>query len=235
MTWKQLGFFILLYLAALQNVPQGALRGGGGGRRVQAWQRSSRSPCPACGRPPPSSCSWPSITGANLFTEPYLLTNGGGPDGASASPVLVMYQQGIEQGHPDVAAAIGVLLVLGVLIIALVNALPGEGLSMSTDHQRSTPMRPDGGRHRPPVAPHEQRSGSRPRAPRVLTLGRRCVFLFPFYYMLVGSLQAKPDTSLAGAFPTPRPDAATTTSEINGRIDLVRVAGQLRCLHRRAC
>ena len=24
------------------------------------------------------------ITGANLFTEPYLLTNGGGPDGASS-------------------------------------------------------------------------------------------------------------------------------------------------------
>ncbi|MEJ7690028.1 MAG: hypothetical protein WKF76_06125 [Nocardioidaceae bacterium] len=48
------------------------------------------------------------ITGANLFTEPYLLTNGGGPDGASTSPVLVMYQKGIEQGNPDVAAAIGV-------------------------------------------------------------------------------------------------------------------------------
>jgi multiple sugar transport system permease protein len=29
-----------------------------------------------------------------------------------------MYQRGIEQGHPDVAAAIGVLLVIGVLLIA---------------------------------------------------------------------------------------------------------------------
>ena len=48
------------------------------------------------------------ITGANLFTEPYLLTNGGGPDGASASPVFVMYQKGIEQGNPDTASAIGV-------------------------------------------------------------------------------------------------------------------------------
>ena len=61
------------------------------------------------------------ITGANLFTEPYLLTSGGGPDGASASPVLVMYQKGIQQGNPDVAAAIGVLLVIAVLIISLVN------------------------------------------------------------------------------------------------------------------
>ena len=61
------------------------------------------------------------ITGANLFTEPYLLTNGGGPNGASASPVLLMYQRGIEQGNPDIAAAIGVLLMIGVLIIAFVN------------------------------------------------------------------------------------------------------------------
>ncbi|HEU4812513.1 MAG TPA: carbohydrate ABC transporter permease [Nocardioides sp.] len=28
------------------------------------------------------------------------------------------------------------------------------------------------------------------------------LFLFPFYYMLIGSLQKDPDTSLAGAFPT---------------------------------
>ncbi|HEY0699928.1 MAG TPA: sugar ABC transporter permease, partial [Micromonospora sp.] len=61
------------------------------------------------------------ITGANLFTEPYLLTGGGGPNGASASPVLVMYQRGIQQGQPDVAAAIGVLLVIGALVVSAVN------------------------------------------------------------------------------------------------------------------
>jgi multiple sugar transport system permease protein len=61
------------------------------------------------------------ITGANLFTEPFLLTGGGGPNGASASPVLIMYQRGIEQGKPDVAAAIGVLLVIGVLLASLVS------------------------------------------------------------------------------------------------------------------
>ena len=73
------------------------------------------------------------ITGANLFTEPYLLTNGGGPDGASASPVLVMYQKGIEQGNPDVASAIGVILVArrpGDL--AGQPQAPGEGLRWHT-------------------------------------------------------------------------------------------------------
>ncbi len=32
-----------------------------------------------------------------------------------------MYQKGIEQGSPDLAAAIGVVLVIGVLLISLVN------------------------------------------------------------------------------------------------------------------
>jgi len=36
----------------------------------------------------------------------------------------------------------------------------------------------------------------------VLTLGA-IAFLFPFYYMLVGSLQTAPDTTIAGAFPNP--------------------------------
>jgi multiple sugar transport system permease protein len=63
------------------------------------------------------------ITGANLFTEPYLLTGGGGPDGHSNSPVLLMYQRGIEQGHPDVASAIGVLLIIGVLALAGLHQL----------------------------------------------------------------------------------------------------------------
>src|SRR5665647_2554093 len=46
------------------------------------------------------------ITGANLFTEPYLLTNGGSPNGASTTPVLLIYQQAIQQHHPDRASAV---------------------------------------------------------------------------------------------------------------------------------
>ena len=61
------------------------------------------------------------VTGANLFTEPYLLTSGGGPDKASTSPVLLMYQKGIEQGNPDIVSAIGIILVIVVLAIALIG------------------------------------------------------------------------------------------------------------------
>jgi multiple sugar transport system permease protein len=121
-TWKQLGFFILLYLAALQNVPRELYEAAsvdGASRWNSFWSVTVPGVRPATTLVTLLAI----ITGANLFTEPYLLTNGGGPNGRSASPVLLMYQRGIEQGHPDVAAAIGILLVIGVLLVAGVQRL----------------------------------------------------------------------------------------------------------------
>ena len=119
-TWKQLGFYILLYLAALQAVPkelyESASTDGAGA------VRSFFSVTVPGVRPATVLVLLVStVTGANLFTEPYLLTGGGGPNGASASPVLIMYQDGLQQGHPDTAAAIGVVLVIVVLGIALLQ------------------------------------------------------------------------------------------------------------------
>jgi multiple sugar transport system permease protein len=46
------------------------------------------------------------------------------------------------------------------------------------------------------------------------------VFLFPFYYMLLGSLQKNPDTSLRGAIPWPANLAFDNYREINAAVDL---------------
>ncbi|NIK61317.1 carbohydrate ABC transporter permease [Kribbella shirazensis] len=119
-TWKQLGFFILLYLAALQNLSKDLYEAAamdGAGRFASFWNVTVPGVRPAT----TLVVLLATVTGANLFTEPYLLTGGGGPDGASASPVLIMYQRGIEQGSPDIGAAIGILLVIGVLLLALVE------------------------------------------------------------------------------------------------------------------
>jgi multiple sugar transport system permease protein len=119
-TWKQLGFFILLYLAALQNVPKELYESAavdGASRLRSFWTVTVPGVRPATTLVVLLS----TITGANLFTEPYLLTGGGGPNGASASPVLVMYQRGIEQGAAGLGAAIGIVLVIGTLIISLIN------------------------------------------------------------------------------------------------------------------
>ncbi|UVY84127.1 sugar ABC transporter permease [Brachybacterium sp. NBEC-018] len=120
-TWKQLGFYVLLYLAALQSVPrelyESASMDGAG-----AVTRFRHITVPSLRSTTLIVLILSIITGANLFTEPYLLTNGGGPDGASSSPVLMIYQKGIQQGNPDVASAIGVLLVIGVGLLSLLSA-----------------------------------------------------------------------------------------------------------------
>jgi multiple sugar transport system permease protein len=54
----------------------------------------------------------------------------------------------------------------------------------------------------------------------VLTIGA-IAFLFPFYYMLVGSLQNAPDTSIAGAFPNPANLTLNNYVQINSRINLL--------------
>jgi multiple sugar transport system permease protein len=119
-TWKQLGLYILLYLAALQSVPK-KLYESSSVDGANRWQQLRNVTIPGVRPATALVVILATITGANMFTEPYLLTNGGGPDGASSSPVLVMYQKGIEQGNPDVASAIGVILVIGVLAISLIN------------------------------------------------------------------------------------------------------------------
>lgn len=119
-TWKQLGFYVVLYLAALQNIPQelyDAAAVDGAGPLKSFWNVTVPSVRPATMLVVILS----TIVGANFFTEPYLLTGGGGPNNSSVSPVLLMYREGIEQGDAGYAAAIGVILALGVIVVSLIN------------------------------------------------------------------------------------------------------------------
>jgi multiple sugar transport system permease protein len=52
--------------------------------------------------------------------------------------------------------------------------------------------------------------------------GGALLFVFPFYYMLIGSLQAEPDTSAAGALPDPGNLTLHNYTEIDGAINLGR-------------
>ncbi|WP_235928907.1 carbohydrate ABC transporter permease [Marisediminicola senii] len=53
----------------------------------------------------------------------------------------------------------------------------------------------------------------------VLAIGA-LVFLFPFYYMVIGSLQTEPDPTVAGAFPNPGNLTGENYVAINERINL---------------
>jgi multiple sugar transport system permease protein len=57
----------------------------------------------------------------------------------------------------------------------------------------------------------------------VLFLGA-LLFVFPFYYMLISSLQAEPDTTLGGVFPTDGFTLENYTA-INSRVDLLQSLG----------
>ena len=58
---------------------------------------------------------------------------------------------------------------------------------------------------------------------RAVVLGIGAVaFLFPFYYMFIGSLQAAPDPSPAGAFPNPGNLTLGNYAAIDSRINLLR-------------
>ena len=119
-TWKQLGFYILLYLAALQNIPEelyeaAEVDGAGPVRRFRAITVPGVRPTTTL------VVIAATITGANFFTEPYLLTGRGGPNEASVSPVLLMYTQNIEQSHAGYAAAIKILLAIMMMAVSLMN------------------------------------------------------------------------------------------------------------------
>lgn len=75
----------------------------------------------------------------------------------------------------------------------------------------------------PETPPTPQREGRRRiggiASTVVLALGA-LLFLFPFYYMVVGSLQKEPDTTVGGAFPTGG-FTLHNYAQINERVDLV--------------
>lgn len=117
-TWKQLGFYVLLYLAAMQGISETlyeAAEVDGAGTLRKFWSVT----VPGVRGATSLVVVLATIVGANFFTEPYLLTGGGGPNGASVSPVLLMYRAGIEQGDAGWAAALGVLLAIVVMGLSL--------------------------------------------------------------------------------------------------------------------
>lgn len=119
-TWKQLGFYVLVYLAALQNIPK-ELYEAASVDGATTLRKFTSVTVPGVRSATTLVVILATITGANFFTEPYLLTQGGGPNGASVSPVFLMYRQGIEQGDAGYAAAMGVTLAIAVMALSLFN------------------------------------------------------------------------------------------------------------------
>jgi multiple sugar transport system permease protein len=79
---------------------------------------------------------------------------------------------------------------------------------------------------RPAAAARTEPKSGRRRGGRTLRLATlflgAFVFLFPFYYMLIGSLQDEPDTGIGGALPDPSNLTLHNYRQIDGAISLGR-------------
>lgn len=113
--WKGLGYYMMLYLAGLQNIPSDlyeAARVDGAGRMRVIWNIT----LPLL-RPHIMFCTLISLMGAiRIFDEVYILTKGG-PGTSTLTSSVYIFQKGIEQFNFGYASALG--LIVSVIIGAL--------------------------------------------------------------------------------------------------------------------
>lgn len=109
-TWKNVGFYVIIYLAGLQYIPrscQEAIELEG----ATAWQRFRHLTLPMLLPQTILVVTLSTINGFQLFIEPYVMT-GGGPLRRTYSIVLYLYTNAFSYQKMGYAATIGVALAL---------------------------------------------------------------------------------------------------------------------------
>lgn len=117
-TWKNVGLYVILFLAGLQSVPEHYYEAA----RLEGatdWQQFRFVTLPAINPTLFAVVILSTIGGFSLFIEPYILT-GGGPLNATLSAVLYIYRQAFQYYHMGYAATLGLafsMLILGVIAL----------------------------------------------------------------------------------------------------------------------
>jgi multiple sugar transport system permease protein len=118
-TWKNVGFYVIIYLAGLQYIPrscQEAIEIEG----ASAWQRLRYLTLPSLLPQTILVVTLSTINGFQLFIEPYVMT-GGGPLRRTYSVVLYLYTNAFAYQKMGYAATIGVALALIIGAVVLVQ------------------------------------------------------------------------------------------------------------------
>jgi multiple sugar transport system permease protein len=118
-TWKNVGFYVIIYLAGLQYIPrscQEAIEIEG----ATAWQRFRYLTLPSLLPQTILVVTLSTINGFQLFIEPYVMT-GGGPLRRTYSVVLYLYNNAFAYQKMGYAATIGVALALIIGVVVLVQ------------------------------------------------------------------------------------------------------------------
>jgi ABC-type sugar transport system permease subunit len=123
-TWKNVGFYVIIYLAGLQYIPrscQEAIEIEG----ATGWQRFRYLTLPSLLPQTLLVVTLSTINGFQLFIEPYVMT-GGGPLRRTYSLVLYLYTNAFSYQKMGYAATIGVALALMIgAVVALQRRLIG--------------------------------------------------------------------------------------------------------------
>lgn len=118
-TWKNVGFYVIIYLAGLQYIPRScqeaiALDG------ATSWQRFRHLTLPLLLPQTILVVTLSTINGFQLFIEPYVMT-GGGPLRRTYSVVLYMYTNAFAYQKMGYAATIGVALAVLIGIVVAIQ------------------------------------------------------------------------------------------------------------------
>lgn len=120
--WKSVGFYGVIYLTALQNVPRELLEaaqvdGAGWLRRVRNVVLPQIVPTTIL------VAALSGVAAVRAFTEPYVIT-GGGPYGSTRTVVFYLFERGISPGtDAGYASAISLCLFLLIVVLAGVGQL----------------------------------------------------------------------------------------------------------------
>ncbi len=117
--WKNAGYTVLIYLAALQNIPaeyvESARLDGASG-----WQTIRHITIPLLHHTTLLIVVMLTIWAFQMFVQPYMMTQGG-PAYATTSLVYYLYQQGFSTFRMGYASAIAVVLTTTVLLVSIVQ------------------------------------------------------------------------------------------------------------------
>lgn len=115
-TWKNVGLYVVLFLAGLQTVPQSQYEAASIDG-ANAWQQFWHITLPAINPTLFMVIVLSTIGGFSLFIEPYIMTDGG-PLNSTLSAMLYIYRQAFEYYHMGYSATLGLFFAL--LIVAVV-------------------------------------------------------------------------------------------------------------------
>jgi len=119
--WMSVGFNLIYFLAALQNVNKDLLEAAQVDG-ANAWQRFRNVTLPAI-RPVAAFVVLLSLIGSfQLFELPYLMLNeSAGPNNQGLTLVMYLYQQGFDRGDLGFASAVGWVLAVALFVFAIIQ------------------------------------------------------------------------------------------------------------------